>query len=65
MNVRVLVLYGTSTLGDACVNVRVLVLSGYWCSLPTLTYFEVDLSSWSARWHPDFLRNSPPLTSRE
>ena len=22
-------------------------------SLPTLTYFEVDLLSWSTRWHPN------------
>jgi hypothetical protein len=34
---------------------------GYWYSLPTLTYFEVDLLSWSARWHPDSQRN--PLLS--
>ncbi len=26
---------------------------GYWYSLPTLTYFEVDLSSWSTRWYPN------------
>jgi hypothetical protein len=34
---------------------------GYWYSLPTLTYFEVDLLSWSARWHPDSQGN--PLLS--
>jgi hypothetical protein len=37
---------------------------GYWYSLPTSTYFEVDLLSWSARWHPDS-RGTPLLSLLE
>jgi hypothetical protein len=46
-----------SVLGDACMNVRVLVLQHrrmHECEgTGTLTYFEVDIIPWSARWHPD------------
>jgi hypothetical protein len=36
----------------------------YWYFLSTLTYFEVDLIL-EHQVAPRFLRNSPPLTSRE